>query len=62
MEDDGKMSFTIPKGLIKRFRTTVKKSGYTQKFLVSKIMEEIIKELEEKECVEKHAGEENENS
>jgi len=46
MKSDGKMTFTIPKGLIKRFRTTVKKSGYTQKFLVSKVMEEIIKELD----------------
>jgi len=45
MKNDGIMSFSIPKGLIREFRNTVKKSGYTQRFLVSRVMEEIIKEL-----------------
>jgi len=47
MEADGKMTFELPKDLIKKFRKTVKESGYTQKFLVSKIMREIVRELEE---------------
>ena len=59
-EEDGKLSLTLSKSLIYDFRTTVKKSGYTQKFLVTRVLEEIIEELKRGERIfeeSKHEGE-----
>ena len=59
-EELGKMTLSIPKSLMYDFRTTVKKSGYTQTFLLSRIMKEIIKELKEGELSQNVGGGEDE--
>ena len=44
-EEIGKITMNISKSLIYDFRKAVKKRGYTQKFVITRIMEEVIKEL-----------------
>ena len=48
-EDKIKITFNLPAGLVKDFKSRVKKSGYTQRFLVTQVLEVVVEELKREE-------------
>jgi hypothetical protein len=48
-KDKIKITFDLPAGLVKDFKSRVKKSGYTQRFLVTQVLEVVVEELKREE-------------
>jgi len=44
-----KITFDLPEGLVNDFKSRVKKSGYTQTFLVTQVLEVVVEELKREE-------------